>query len=58
MNYNIFYHNISFEIIEEVIKNFKPSVPKSVIDSYEIARKKFENDGNETQQSRRMIGFK
>ena len=49
---------ISFEIIEEVIKNFKPSVPKSVIDSYEIARKKFENDGNETQQSRRMIGFK
>lgn len=49
---------ISFKIIEKIIKGFKPSVPKRVIDSYETARKNFEGISSDSQQSREMIGFK
>ncbi len=49
---------ISFKIIEKIIKSFKPSVPKRVIDSYETARKNFEGISSDSQQSREMIGFK
>ena len=48
----------SYEIIEEVIQNFKPSVSKTMIDSYKKAHEKFESEDNNTEEPRPRIGFK
>ena len=49
---------ISTKIIEEVIKTFKPSVSKSLIDSYNQAHKEFESEDNNTEIEKPKIGFK
>jgi SpoVK/Ycf46/Vps4 family AAA+-type ATPase len=49
---------ISNKIIEEVIKNFKPSVSKAIIDSYSQAHKEFENEDNNIKKHEPRIGFK
>jgi len=50
---------ISNEIIEEVINTFKPSVSKTLIDSYNQAHKAFENtDNNSLKDNKSKIGFK
>ena len=47
---------ISNEIIENVIKNFKPSITKSVIDSYKKSQDEYNN--TEKENKRTQIGFK
>tara|TARA_B100001989_G_C24538441_1_gene465977 strand:+ start:480 stop:2222 length:1743 start_codon:yes stop_codon:yes gene_type:complete len=49
---------ISTKIIEEVIKTFKPSVSKSLIDSYNQSHKEFESEDNNTEIEKPKIGFK
>ena len=49
---------ISTKIIEDVIKTFKPSVSKSIINSYSQAHKEFESDDNNTEIDKPKIGFK
>jgi transitional endoplasmic reticulum ATPase len=49
---------ISNKIIEKVIKTFKPSVSKTIIDSYSQAHKDFESEDNNTEIHKPRIGFK
>ena len=49
---------ISNNIIEDVIKTFKPSVSKTIIDSYNQAHKEFVNEDNSTKIEKPRIGFK
>ena len=49
---------ISYKMIEDVIKSFKPSVSKKVIDSYQKAHEKFDNDDGIDSDYRPTIGFK
>ncbi len=49
---------ISNKIIEDVIKSFKPSVSKRIIDSYNQAHKEFENEESNTEKYNPRIGFK
>jgi hypothetical protein len=49
---------ISTKIIEDVIKTFKPSVSKTIIDSYSQAHKEFESEDNNTKIDKPRIGFK
>ena len=49
---------ISTKIIEDIIKTFKPSVSKTIIDSYSQAHKEFESEDNNTKIDKPRIGFK
>ncbi len=49
---------ISNKIIEDIIKTFKPSVSKTIIDSYNQAHKDFVNEDNNTKTEKPSIGFK
>ena len=49
---------ISNKIIEDIIKTFKPSVSKTIIDSYNQAHKEFVNEDNNTKTEKPSIGFK
>ena len=49
---------ISVSMLEDVIKSFKPSVSKKVIDSYQKAHEKFDNDDGIDSDYRPTIGFK
>ena len=49
---------ISNEIIEEVIKTFKPSVSKTIIESYSQSHKEFENEDSDIEIDKPRIGFK
>ena len=49
---------ISNKIIEDIIKTFKPSVSKTIIDSYNQAHKEFVDEDNNTKTEKPSIGFK
>ena len=49
---------ISNKIIEDIIKTFKPSVSKTIIDSYNEAHKEFVDEDNNTKTEKPSIGFK
>ena len=49
---------ISFKIIESIIKGFKPSVSKAVINSYQKAHEEFDKNDNQTNKIEPIKGFR
>tara|TARA_B100001093_G_C26800835_1_gene1003325 strand:- start:219 stop:1955 length:1737 start_codon:yes stop_codon:yes gene_type:complete len=49
---------ISFKIIESIIKDFKPSISKSIINSYEKQHEEFDKRDNESNEIKPIKGFR
>ena len=49
---------ISYEIIESTIKNFKPSISKSIINSYQKQHEKFDERDNKSNEIEPIKGFR
>jgi len=49
---------ISMKILEEVIKNTKPSVPLQELKKYEVIKAKMDGENTEQKNERPRIGFK